>query len=143
MHATSHISIDAGGVGRVAFDLSHEQFAAARVAASAACTERHRDQAMTVDDVLAMRRLSAICDQLDALAGSGLADTVELTVAGLALLHDALVEWVDAREAQGWMREQDHATHRLVLPLVRELGDLRARAVQVALAGEPLAAATV
>jgi hypothetical protein len=120
--------------GVVSVALSPPQLAAAHHAGSAACRERHRDRAMTVDDVLDLRRLVALCDALGAAAATGLADTLELTAASLGLLHDALSEWSEAREEQGWMRADDHDAHRVLQPLLWELGELRADVVRAALA---------
>jgi hypothetical protein len=123
----------ADGVRRVHFSLSHAQLAATGRAAGTACRERYRDDEMTVDDVLAMRQLLSLVDHLDELAATGLGATVDLTAAGLALLHDALVTWSDAREQRGWMREDERDTHRTLAPVLHDLGDLRADAIRAAL----------
>jgi hypothetical protein len=88
---------------------------------------------MTVDDVLAMRQLLSVVDHLDALAATGLGATVDLSAGALALVHDALVAWTDAREERGWMREDERDVHRALVPVLRDLGDLRAEAIRAAL----------
>jgi hypothetical protein len=123
----------ADGVRRVHFALSHAQLAATVGAAGTACRERYRDDAMTVDDVLAMRQLLSVVDHLDALAATGLGATVDLSAGALALVHDALVAWTDAREERGWMREDERDVHRALVPVLRDLGDLRAEAIRAAL----------
>jgi hypothetical protein len=120
---------------RVGFDLSHPQLSAAALAAAGARLDRHRGQDMTVDDVLAMRRLTTLGDELGALAGNGLANRVELVVGDLALLHDVLVEWTEGQDAQGWQRAAEADALRTLRPLLWDLGELRAEALRAALAG--------
>ena len=122
-------------VVQVAFDLGHEQLDAVARTVAQARVDRHRDQEMTVDDVLAMRRLTSLGDELGALAANGLANPVRLPVGDLALLHDALVEWTERQEEQGWQRSADADALRLLRPLLWDLGDLRERALRAALAG--------
>src|SRR4051794_37202347 len=90
---------------------------------------------MTIDDVLAMRRLTALGDEIATLAGNGLANRVELPVGDLALFHDALVEWSEAQEEQGWQRAAEAEALRVLRPLLWDLGELRAEALRAALAG--------
>jgi hypothetical protein len=142
-----HSSIDTAAgpdgfpVVRVGFDLSHEQLAATALAASGARVERHRDQDMTVDDVLAMRRLTALGDELGALAGNGLANRVDLPVGDLGVLHDALLEWTEVQDEQGWQRAAEAEALRVVRALLWDMGELRAEAMRAALSGPSEAAA--
>jgi hypothetical protein len=128
-------------VVRVGFDLSHDQLAAAALASAGARVARHRDQEMTVDDVLAMRRLTSLGDELAAHAASGLVNRVELPVGDLALLHDALLEWTDGQDEQGWQRAAEAEALRMLRPLLWDLGELREQALRAALAGPPEPAA--
>jgi hypothetical protein len=128
-------------VVQVRFDLGHELLAAVALAAAGARVDRHRGQDMTVDDVLAMRRLTTVGDQIGSLAANGLANPVVLAVGDLALLHDALVEWSEAQEAQGWQRAAEADALRTLRPLLWDLGELREQALRAALAGPPETAA--
>ncbi len=128
-------------VVQIGFDLSHEQLAAVSLGAAGARVDRHRGQEMSVDDVLAMRRLTSVGDGIALLAGNGLANRVVLAVGDLALLHDALVEWSETQEAQGWQRAAEAEALRMLRPLLWVMGELRAEALRAALAGPPETAA--
>lgn len=129
----------ADGVVSIRFTLSHAQLEATGSAAGVACRERYRDDDLTVDDVLAMRQLLSVADHLAGLAATGLGAAVELSVAALAQLHDALIAWIEAREQRGWMRDDERDLHRVLHPLVHELDALRADAVRAALADDAAA----
>ena len=51
------------------FDLSEAEVAACAHAVGAARTEQFRHESLSADDVLAMRELTALADELTALAG--------------------------------------------------------------------------
>ena len=114
-----HMLSDPDGtpVANAAFDLSHDQLVATAHAAGAVRVERHRDAALETDAVLALRELTAIADELDRLAAAEGHGTVVLPLARLVMLHDALVEFSDARHAADFVREEDRGP----LPLVDEL----------------------
>jgi hypothetical protein len=126
---------DADGtpVCNVSFDLSAEQLAAAARAAEAIRLERHRHEALSTDDVLALRELTSISDELHTLAEHGAHATIVLPLARFVALHDALVEWIHAAEERGWMREEDQAIHPLVEALLDPMAALREEALHAVL----------
>jgi hypothetical protein len=126
---------DADGtpVCNVSFDLSAEQLAAAARAAEAVRLERHRHETLSTDDVLALRALTSISDELHRLADHDANATVVLPLARFVALHDALVEWIHAADARGWMREDDQAAHPLVEALLDPMASLRADALHAVL----------
>jgi hypothetical protein len=126
---------DADGtpVCNVSFDLSAEQLAAAARAAEAIRLERHRHEALSTDDVLALRELTSISDELHTLAEHGAHATIVLPLARFVALHDALVEWIHAAEARGWMREEDQGIHPLVEALLDPMAALRQEALHAVL----------
>ena len=134
----AHIDISQGLDGEpvvlACFDLGEEQLAASAHAV-AASAERYRTAEMSVDDVLQLRELTAISDELADLALRPGMRTVVLRPARLTALRDAIARFVESRDEAEWTREDD----RKALPLVRELlwplGDLCADAMRAALSG--------
>ena len=132
---------DGTPVCNVSFDLSAEQLKAAARAAEAIRLERHRHLELSTDDVLALRELTGLSDELHMLAEHGAHATVVLTLARFVTLHDALVEWVHAAEDRGWMREEDQEIFPFVAALLDPMEQLRADALQ-AMLGETSSHAT-
>jgi hypothetical protein len=124
---------DGTPVCNAAFDLSVEQLAAAAHAAGEIRVERHRGQELSTDEVLALREVTGVCDELDRLAEAGFHATVVLPLARLAALHDALVEWVSTRIERGWMREADHDAFPFVDALLAPMEQLRAEGLAAVL----------
>ena len=135
LHAT-----DGTPVCNVSFDLSAQQLHAAARAAEAIRLERHRHQALSTDDVLALRELTGLSDELHGLAEHGAHATVVLPLARFAALHDALGEWVHAADDRGWMREEDQEIYAIVAALLDPMASLRADALHAVL-GDPSHAA--
>ncbi|HWT22026.1 MAG TPA: hypothetical protein VN213_00825 [Solirubrobacteraceae bacterium] len=128
--------LDGQAVVLACFDLSEGDIAASAHAVAVARTERYRLTEMSVDDVLAMRELTALADDLDQLARLPGACTVVLRPARLTAFRGALEDFVTARDDAGWVRESDAehlpAARRLLLPLA----DLAADALRAALTPE-------
>lgn len=126
---------DADGhpVANVSFDLSAEQLAATARVAEGVRLDRHRNLALSTDDVLAMRELTGVSDELHRLAEHQAHGTVVLPLARFSALHDALTEWVHDADERGWMREDDQAAYPLIQALLAPMGDLRAAAVEAIL----------
>jgi hypothetical protein len=118
------------------FDLDDAGVAAAAHAVAVARTERYRNVEMSVDDVLAMRELTALADDLDALAHVAGACTVVLRPARLTVFRDAVEEFVTGRDAADWVREADAEHLPAARSLVFPLGDLCADALRAALTPE-------
>lgn len=134
-------ALDGTPVCNVSFDLSEAQLAAAARAAGAVRLRRHRGEALGTDDVLALRDLTTLCDELDRLAEQQAHATVVLSLAQLALLHDVLGEWCEQLDVRGWGREQELADRPLIDALTGPMAALRARAVACAVALPPTPAA--
>jgi hypothetical protein len=131
---------DGTPVCNVSFDLSAEQLHAAARAAEAIRLQRHRHEALSTDDVLALRELTGLSDELHQLADQGAHATVVLPLARFVALHDALSEWIAAADERGWMREDDQAIHPFVAALLDPMASLRADALHAVL-GEAARAA--
>jgi hypothetical protein len=124
---------DGTPVCNVSFDLSALQLRAAARAAEAIRLERHRHETLSTDDVLALRELTSISDELQRLAEHEANATVVLPLARFVALHDALVEWVHAAEDRGWMREEDQEVFPFVAALIDPMADLRADGLRAVL----------
>jgi hypothetical protein len=128
--------LDGQPVVLACFDLAEADVAAVAHAVAAARTERYRNTEMSVDDVLAMRELTALADDLGALAHLPGACTVVLRPARLTVFREAAEDFVASRDAADWVREADAehlpAVRRLLLPL----GELCGEALRAALSPE-------
>ena len=124
---------DGTPVCNVSFDLSADQLAAAVQAVEAVRLARHRGEALSTDDVLALRELTSVSDELHRLADHGAHATVVLPLARFVALHDALAEWVHHADERGWMREDEQGMHALVDPLLDPMAQLRQEALHAVL----------
>jgi hypothetical protein len=131
-----HTLHDADGhpVTNVSFDLSADQLASVAHVVEAVRLERHRDEALSTDDVLALRELTSLSDQLHGLAEQRAHAGLLLTLARFTALHDALSDWIHAADERGWMRDEDREHHARVAAMLEPMAQLRAEAVRSALA---------
>jgi hypothetical protein len=113
------------------FDLSAEQLAASAHAVAATSAERFRMAEMAADDVVEMRELTALADELSELRDG--ASTVVLKPARLSALRDAVAAFVDSREQAEWIREEDREPLALLRELLLGLEQLSAEATRAAL----------
>jgi hypothetical protein len=119
------------------FDLSEEEIAASAYVVAAVSAERFRTASMTADDVLALRELTALTDELGALAARPGIQTVVLRPARLTTYRDAVAAFIDSRDEAEWMREADREPLARVRALLYGLEDLCADALHAALAPPP------
>ena len=125
--------LDGQPVVLACFDLSEADIAASAYAVAAARTERYRHAEMGVDDVLAMRELTAVADDLDALARVPGASTVVLRPARLTVFRAALEDFVTARDEAEWLREEDREPLANARALLWPVSDLCGEALRAAL----------
>ena len=135
----AHIDISRGLDGEAVvlacFDLGEEELAASAHAVAAAAAERYRTAAMTSDDVLGLRELTTLTDELRDLALRAGLRTVVLRPARLAAYRDAVAFFVESRDAAEWRRAEDLEPLALVRGLLGPLEDLSADALRAALTG--------
>jgi hypothetical protein len=125
--------LDGEAVVLACFDLSDDEIAASAHAVKTVAAERYRNVEMTVDDVLELRELTALADELaDHVTRPGISSIV-MRPSRLNAWRDALTEFVESREAADWMREDDRNALPLVRSLLWPLGDLCAEAMRAAL----------
>src|SRR3712207_5696581 len=124
---------DGTPVCNTAFDLSGGQLEAASHAVGEIVLERHRGQALETDDVLALRELTGVRDELDRLLGAGGHARVVLPLGRFSALHDALDEWVVSRNDRGWGRKADEDALPLLTALLTPRAALRREALAATL----------
>jgi hypothetical protein len=118
-------------------DLGTEQIAAASHAVAAVAAERFRPVTMSVDDVLELRELTALADELaDPAAPPGMR-TLVLRPARLSALRDSVAQFVESRDEAEWIREEDREPLARVRGLIAGLEDLCAEALRAALSPTP------
>ena len=115
------------------FDLSEPEVAGVARAVNASRTEQFRHEALSADDVVEMRELTALADQLTALAGHASAVTLTLRPARLVALRDTLEAFVAQRDEAGFTREEDRDAYAVAQALAWPLGDLSAETLRAAL----------
>jgi hypothetical protein len=134
-HARIDVSqgLDGEAVVLACFDLGAEEIAASAHAVRTVSGERFRTAEMSTDDVLELRELTALADELDDQMRTDGIRTLVMRPSRLNAWRDALTHFADSRDAAEWSREDD----RKALPLVRELlwplADLCADAMRAAL----------
>ncbi len=109
--------LDGEAVVLACFDLGEEEIAASAHAVQAICTERFRTAELSVDDVLEMRELTALADELAQHAQATGIRTLVMRPSRLNAWQHALTHFVESRDEAEWSREDD----RVALPAARSL----------------------
>jgi hypothetical protein len=117
------------------FDLAAEQVAAAAHAVAAMAAERYRSVSMSVDDVLELRELTALTDELTHPGPE--MRTLVLRPARLSALRDSVAGFVESRDEAEWIREEDREPLARARGLVAPLQELSADALRAALSPAP------
>jgi hypothetical protein len=119
------------------FDLGDEEIAAASHAVAAMAAERFRLVSMSVDDVLELRELTALADDLaDPHPEPGIR-TLVLRPARLSALRDSVTRFVETRDEAEWVREEDREPLARLRGLLVPLEELSAAALRAALSPTP------
>ena len=125
--------LDGESVVLAVFDLPDEEITASAHAVKVVANERYRTADMSVDDVLELRELTALTDELsDHLLRPGVS-TLVMRPSRLNAWRDALTHFVESRDEAEWMRDEDREPLALVRGLLWPLGDLCADAMRAAL----------
>ena len=128
----AHVSKGGDGV-TACFDLSEAEVACVAHAVNVSRTEQFRHEELSADAVLEMRELTALADQLTALAGHHSACTVKMSPARLVALRDTLAAFVEHRDEAGFTREEDREAYATATALAGPLADLAADTLRAAL----------
>jgi hypothetical protein len=133
----AHIDISRGldsePVVLACFDLGEGLLGASAHAVAAASAERFRTVELSVDDVLELRELTALSDELADLALRPGMRTVVLRPARLSVYRGAIAYFIESRDGAEWIREEDREPLALVRSLVGPLESLCADALRAAL----------
>ena len=134
----AHIDISQGLDGEpvvlACFDLGEEHLAASAHAVRSS-SDRFRNAELSVDDVIELRELTALSDELADLALRPGMRTVVLRPARLTVFRDAVARFVESRDEAEWVREEDREPLALVRSLLYSLEELSADALRAALSG--------
>ena len=115
------------------FDLTDVEIRAAAHAVNVSRTEQFRHDDLSTDDVMAMRELTALADELTSVAGHAGAVSVDLWPARIVALLDTLYAVVSERDEQDFTREEDREAYSVARQLSAPLADLAADALRAAL----------
>jgi len=125
--------LDGEAVVLAVFDLGEQEIAASAHAVRAITTERFQNFDLSVDDVLEMRELTALADELaDHKRQQGIR-TLVMRPSRLNAWRDALTHFVDTRDEADWSREEDRKSLPAARALLWPLADLCAEAMRAAL----------
>jgi hypothetical protein len=125
--------LDGEAVVLACFDLAAEEIAGSAQAVRVTAAERFRMASMSTDDVLELRELTALADELADLVREPGMRSIVMRPARLNAWRDALTHFVESRDDAEWTREDDRKSLPLVRELLWPLGDLCADAMRAAL----------
>jgi hypothetical protein len=135
LHARIDISegLDGEPVVLACFDLGDAAIAASAHAVAVTAGERFRTASLSVDDVLELRELTALVEELRDLALRPGISTVVLRPARLSAYRNAVAHFVETRDEAEWLREEDREPLTRLRGLLGPLEDLGADAIRAAL----------
>jgi hypothetical protein len=139
LHPRIEISYDLEGepIVLACFDLGGEEIAAASHAVAVMAAERFRRADMSVDDVLELRELTALADELaDQDPQPGMRTLVQRP-ARLSALRDSVARFIETRDEGEWIREEDREPLAHLRGLLAPLEELCAEALRAALSPAP------
>lgn len=116
------------------FDLELGELEASAQAVAAVTSERFRISGLTADEVLELRELTAIADELAELARAEATGTVVFRPARLSAYRDAVARFVAFRDEADWVPEGEREPLARLRELLPALDQLCAEAVHAALA---------
>jgi hypothetical protein len=129
--------LDGAVVVLACIDLSDEQVRASAHAVGAYLGERFRVPAISGDDVIELRDLTGLADELGEPAPEGAARTLVFSPARLNLYREALASFVDSRDEAEWLRGEDREALAHARELLPALGHLSEEALRAALSPAP------
>ena len=125
--------LDGESVVLACFDLSDDEITASAHAVKFTSGNRFRNAEMSTDDVLELRELTALTDELEDLLQYAGMKSVVVRPSRLNAWRDALTYFVETRDEAGWMRDEDRKPMSFSRELLWPLGDLCADAMRAAL----------
>jgi hypothetical protein len=139
LHTRIDISsgLDGEPVVLACFDVGDAEIAASAHAVAVTAGERFRAASLSVDDVLKLRELTALVDELRDLALRPGIRTVVLRPARLSAYRDAVAWFVESRDEAEWIGEEDREQLARLRGLLGPLEELCAQALRAALSPAP------
>lgn len=129
--------LDGAVVVLACIDLSDEQVRASAHAVQAYVGERFRVPTISGDDVIELRDLTGLADELGEPAPEGAARTLVFSPGRLNLYRESLASFVDSRDEAEWLREEDREALAQARELLPALGHLSEEALRAALSPAP------
>ena len=127
--------LDGEAVVHAVFDLPEEEIRASAHAVAATAAERFRNTEMSADEVVDLRELTALADELRELVGG--AGTIVLRPGRLGVYRAALAFFVESRDEADWIREEDREPLAIVRSLLFSVEELSAETMRAALSPTP------
>ena len=139
LHTRIDISegLDGEPVVLACFDLGDADLAASAHAVAVTSGARFRTASLSVDDVLELRELTTLAEELRDLALRPGISTVVLRPARLSAYRDAVAWFVESRDGAEWIAEEDREPLARVRGLLAPLEELCAQALRAALSPAP------
>ena len=132
-HVHLRPTLDGTRVVDVSIDLTAAQLAAGAHAVRDVTADRYRVAALeSIDDILAMRELTSLADELSALAAPGAINRLTLTVAGAGRFLGALEDFAGSC-SEGARREGDAEALPVVHGMIDGVADAHGAALRHAL----------
>jgi hypothetical protein len=125
--------LDGEPVVLACFDLGVEELAGSAQAVRVTAAERFRTATMSSDDVLELRELTALTDELTEFLREPGMRSIVMRPARLNAWRDALTHFVESRDEAEWTREEDREALPAARALLWPLEDLCAEAMRAAL----------
>jgi hypothetical protein len=132
-------NVDGEVVVLACLDLGEEEVRASAHAVRAYVEERFRVPAISGDDVVVLRELTGLEDELGEPGPEGAVRTLVFSPARLNFYRDALTGFVVSRDEADWLRDGDREPLARVRELLTTLGELSEEALWAALSPVPRA----
>ena len=126
--------VDGAPVVFACFDLDAAELGASAHAVAATINERFSLAQMSADDVVELRELTALADELGELTSG--AGSLVLRPARLSAYRAAIARFVESRDSAEWIREDDREPLAVARRLLTGLEQLCAEAMRAALEPE-------
>jgi len=129
-------NMDGGPVVLAVIDLVEEEVRVSAHAVRGVIEERFRMSEMSADDVLQLRELTSLADELGEAGPEGAIRTLVFSPARLNLCRDALDAFARSRDEAEWIREVDRESLARIRELLPALDELSGEAVRAAISPE-------
>jgi hypothetical protein len=128
-HVDIRPGLDDETVVHALFDLRDDELAATGHAISTTIAERYRTTDLSADEILELRELTALADELAELTGA-----VVVQPARLAVLRRTIASFIESRDRADWIRDEDRQALEPLREMLPQLERLCEEAVRAALA---------